>query len=153
MLAQPPPGRPTDGFPFAKDLRRSRHHHAEQRFPFWQPVFKQTNSTAMGTPCACSYATIYYSYHKETVLLQPDIAPIFNRRLIDNAYIFQRNTPQGYTNFMQAMNSFCQEGANLNGSPQDPDVQSIFLRWWWQFPKLWRWQKRINWKPCQSRSQ
>jgi hypothetical protein len=47
---------------------------------------KQVNGTAMGTPCACSYnATIYYSYHEETVLLQPNIAPIFYLRLIDNA--------------------------------------------------------------------
>jgi hypothetical protein len=72
-------------------------------FSFGNRFFKQANGTAMGTPCACSYATIYYSYHEETVLHQPDIAPIFYRTLIDGAYIIQSITPHRYTNFMQAM--------------------------------------------------
>jgi hypothetical protein len=38
-------------------------------FAFGSHYFKQCNGTAMGTPCACTYATIYYSYHEETLLL------------------------------------------------------------------------------------
>jgi hypothetical protein len=96
-------------------------------FSFGNRFFKQANGTAMGTPCACSYATIYYSYHEETILLQPDIAPIFYRRLIDDAYIIQRNTPQGYTNFLQAMNSFGQEGARLEWESPGPGCAVDFL--------------------------
>jgi hypothetical protein len=36
-------------------------------FAFGSHYFKQCNGTAMGTPYACTYATIYYSYHEETV--------------------------------------------------------------------------------------
>ena len=37
-------------------------------FTFDSRFFIQTNGTAMGTKAACMYATIYYSYHEETVL-------------------------------------------------------------------------------------
>jgi hypothetical protein len=40
-------------------------------FSFGNRYFHQINGTAMGTPCTCAYATIYYSYHKETSLLVP----------------------------------------------------------------------------------
>jgi hypothetical protein len=40
-------------------------------FSFGNRYFHQINGTALGTPCACAYATIYYSYHKETSLLVP----------------------------------------------------------------------------------
>jgi hypothetical protein len=38
-------------------------------FTFGNRFWRQRNGTAMGTPCACAYATIYYSYHKETALI------------------------------------------------------------------------------------
>jgi hypothetical protein len=58
---------------------------------------------------------------------QPDIAPIFYQRLIDNAYIIQRNTPHGYTPFMQAMNAFGQEGARLKWESPGPGCAVNFL--------------------------
>ena len=39
-------------------------------FQFGNRYFLQLTGTAMGTPCACVYATLYYSYWEETNLLQ-----------------------------------------------------------------------------------
>ena len=55
----------------------------------------------MGTPCACTYATIYFSYHEETKLLKPESTLLFYRRLIDDAFVIQHNVPNGYEHFMQ----------------------------------------------------
>jgi hypothetical protein len=44
-------------------------------FSFGSRRFLQLDGTAMGTSRACNYATIYYSYHKETNLLVND-APL-----------------------------------------------------------------------------
>ena len=42
----------------------------------------------MGTSCAYMYATIYYSYHKETHIINlPNVR--FYQRLIDDCYIFR----------------------------------------------------------------
>jgi hypothetical protein len=117
---------PTD-FPLLKILQGLNIIMPNNVFSLGNLFFKQVNNTAMETPCACSYATIYYSYHEETILLQPDIAPIFYPRLIDDAYIIQRNTPQGYTNFIQAMNSFGQEGARLEWESPGPGCAVDFL--------------------------
>lgn len=38
-------------------------------FTFGNRFFLQENGTTMGTNVACIYATIYYSYHKETQLI------------------------------------------------------------------------------------
>ena len=41
-------------------------------FTFGNRFFQQINSTAMSTNAACMYATIYYSYHEETVIISID---------------------------------------------------------------------------------
>jgi hypothetical protein len=92
--------------------------------------FKQSNNStaSMGTSCACSYASIYYSFPEETALLQPNIVPIFCYRLIDSdAYIIQHNTLQGYTSFMQAMNSVGQDGSQLEWESPGPRGAFNFL--------------------------
>ena len=96
-------------------------------FSFGNRFFKQANGTAMGTPCACSYATIYYSFHEETTLLQPGLAPIFYRRLIDDAFIIQCNPPHGYTHFLTAMNSFGEDGSRLEWESPGPGRAVDFL--------------------------
>ena len=96
-------------------------------FAFGSRHFKQCNGTAMGTPCACTYATIYYSYHEETSLLQPNNNLLFYRRLIDDAFIIQRNIPDGYTRFMQRMNSFGDDGARLEWESPGPSRAVDFL--------------------------
>ena len=60
-------------------------------FSFGSRRFLQLDGTAMGTSCACNYATIYYSYHEETKLLVDDThLLLFYRRYIDDALIIQR---------------------------------------------------------------
>jgi hypothetical protein len=47
------------------------HVMKDNAFPLDDCWFHLTNGTAMGTSVACTYyATIYYSYHKETCLLK-----------------------------------------------------------------------------------
>jgi hypothetical protein len=96
-------------------------------FVFGSHYFKQCNGTAMGTPCACTYATIYYSYHEETSLLQPNNNLLFYRRLIDDALIIQRNIPDRYEHFMQRMNSFGDDGARLEWESPGPSRAVDFL--------------------------
>jgi hypothetical protein len=83
----------------------------------------------MGTPCACAYATIYYSYHKETSLLVPGAhSLVFYRRLIDDALILQRHTADGWSHFMHAMDDFGPPGKRLKWESEDgPGRSSHFL--------------------------
>jgi hypothetical protein len=63
-------------------------------FQFDDTFWLQLTGTAMGTSLACMYATIYYSYHEETHILQtfartqakPHNALLFYARLIDDAF-------------------------------------------------------------------
>ena len=54
----------------------------------------------MAPPCAIVYATIYYSFHKETQLLHIYITqkPIFYLRLIDDAIILMQNKDNNFYN-------------------------------------------------------
>ena len=38
-------------------------------FQFGEKYYEQISGTSMGTPCACSYATIYYGYHERTKII------------------------------------------------------------------------------------
>ena len=102
---------PTD-FPVQKILHGLAIVMTSNVFSFGNRYFQQTNGTAMGTPCACAYATIYYSYHEETVLLQDD-SLLFYRRLIDDALIIQRSRPNGWQAFMHHMDNFGPPGKRL----------------------------------------
>jgi hypothetical protein len=84
-------------------------------FAFGSHYFKQCNGTAMGTPCVCTCATIYYSYHEETSLLQPDnnLLPVLYWLLIGNVFIIQCSIPNGYKRFKEPINSFGDDGAQL----------------------------------------
>lgn len=82
----------------------------------------------MGTSCACNYATIYYSYHKETNLLVNNAhLLLFYHRYINNAFIIQGASPNGSANFMSAMNSFGQPGARLEWETTPPGPEVDFL--------------------------
>jgi hypothetical protein len=120
------PNLPSD-FPSIKILEGLDIIMRNNVFAFGSHYFKQCNGTAMGTPCACTYATIYYSYHEETSLLQPDNNLLFYRRLIDDAFIIQRNIPDGYEHFMQRMNSFGDDGARLEWESPGPSRAVDFL--------------------------
>ena len=77
-------------------------------FSYGNRYFQQKNGTAMGTPCACTFATIYYSYHEETELIHiyklPK--PLFYGRLIDDALVILRHTLNNYNHFCSKMNQF-----------------------------------------------
>jgi hypothetical protein len=54
-------------------------------FQFDDCWFHQQNGTAMGTSVACIYATIYYSYHEETMILPTYRSSLlYYRRFIDD---------------------------------------------------------------------
>ena len=53
-------------------------------FTFGDLTFKQLNGTAMGTPPAPPYATVYYGIHEEKFLPKYSQRIVFYRRFIDN---------------------------------------------------------------------
>ena len=53
-------------------------------FTFGDLTLKQLNGTAMGTPPAPPYATVYYGIHEETFLKKYSHRVIYYRRFIDN---------------------------------------------------------------------
>jgi hypothetical protein len=97
-------------------------------FSFGSRRFLQLDGTAMGTLCACNYATIYYSYHEETNLLVNDAhLLLFYRRYIDDALIIQRASPNGFAHFVSAMNDLGQTGARLEWEATPPGREVDFL--------------------------
>jgi hypothetical protein len=92
-------------FPRAKVLTGLRIIMKNNVFTFGNRFWLQLNGTAMGTSCACAYATIYYSFHEETVLLHnPHVR--FYARLIDDAIIVLSNPRTNYAPFVEQMNDF-----------------------------------------------
>ena len=84
-------------------------------FQFGDTFWLQLNGTAMGTSVACTYATIYYSYHEETRILDPtvDHGILFYRRYIDDGYCIQNPTPGAYARLVQDLNNFGKEDSRL----------------------------------------
>jgi hypothetical protein len=117
------------GYPVSKILDGLSLIMRRNVFSFGNRYFHQVNGTAMGTPCACAYATIYYSYHEETSLLVPGThGLLFYRRLIDDALIFQRHTADGWTRFIESMDDFGPPGKRLKWESEDgPGRSAHFL--------------------------
>jgi hypothetical protein len=114
------PGLPSN-FPSIKILEGLDIIMRNNVFAFGSGYFKQCNGTAMGTPCTCTYATIYYSYHEEILLLKPNNDLLFYQRLIHDAFIIQRNISNAYNCFvMQRMNSFGDNRARLEWESSRP---------------------------------
>ena len=55
-------------------------------FSFGDMTFKQLNGTAMGTPPAPPYATIYYGLHETNFLPKHNKHVIFYKRFIDDVF-------------------------------------------------------------------
>jgi hypothetical protein len=117
------------GFPTAKILNGLDIIMRNNVFTFGNRCWKQRNGTAMGTSCACAYATIYYSFHEETALITPanPHGVLFYRRLIDDALILQRNNPGAHDIFLAAMNSFGNPGARLVWESSGESRKDVFL--------------------------
>jgi hypothetical protein len=95
-------------------------------FTFGNRFWLQRNGTAMGTSCACAYATIYYSFHEEMVLLNnPHVS--FYVRLIDDALVILSNAEENYAPFVASMNDFGPEGKRLEWEAEPPGLTFNFL--------------------------
>ena len=55
-------------------------------FQFGNTFWHQTSGTAMGTPCAPPYATIYYAVHEKFILEKYSSELLFYRRFIDDVF-------------------------------------------------------------------
>ena len=81
-------------------------------FTFGDLTLKQLNGTAMGTPPAPLYATIYYGIHEEKFLPHHARRVIFYRRFIDDVigiWCLNKNPERDalkWTEFRDKMNSF-----------------------------------------------
>jgi hypothetical protein len=72
-------------FPFGLIMELLRVVMKNNVFQFDDCWFHQQNGTAMGTSVACIYATIYYSYHEETMILPTYRSSLlYYRRFIDD---------------------------------------------------------------------
>ncbi len=71
-------------------------------FEFRDLYFKQKQGTAMGTPVACIYATIYYGYYKKNFLL-PKYGDniMIMKRFIDDMFVVWTGTPTRLQEFQE----------------------------------------------------
>jgi hypothetical protein len=95
-------------------------------FTFGNRYWLQKNGTAMGTSCACMYATIYYSYHEETQLI-PMNGVLFYRRLIDDAFVILRNPEQNFAPFAATMKDYGPPDKRLDWEVMPPSRSVDFL--------------------------
>ena len=103
-------------------IRRLMSHNA---FTFGSSFYIQENGTAMGTSCACMYATIYYSYHEETRIMKlPNVR--FYRRLIDDAFILYKKSGS-MRDLRDQMNDFGPPEKRLNWVTEDPKQSVDYL--------------------------
>ena len=92
--------------------------------------FMQIDGTAMGTPCACACATMYYSYHEETKLLHTcqSPKPILYARLIDDALVIVKDQRNNFIDFINKMKSFKDNNNNgLDWEHTQPATTANFL--------------------------
>ena len=98
-------------------------------FCFGDMTFKQLNGTAMGTPPAPPYATIYYGIHEKNFLPKHNKHVIFYKRFIDNVFGIWIPHPNPQTDaqlwdeFKQSMNAF----PGLTWEFEDPSDKVNFM--------------------------
>jgi hypothetical protein len=80
-------------------------------FTFRDRFFMQENGTAMGTSCACMYATIYYSHHEETKLMRMPKLHTY-MRLIEDAFLIV-DEDADIINIKKEIDEFGPEGKRL----------------------------------------
>ncbi|KAL7541267.1 hypothetical protein ACHAXR_010762, partial [Thalassiosira sp. AJA248-18] len=97
-------------------------------FEFGPATLEQLCGTAMGTPSACMYATVYYAFHEITVLLHKySEYLIFYKRLIDDGFGLwnDRGNPEAWTNFCNDVNNFV--GGKLKWEIEERSREVNFL--------------------------
>ena len=70
-------------------------------FQFGNKYFIQKSGTAMGTPCACILATIYFSLHEEYLLSPYQKYILFYKRFIDDCFYIWRSNGDSTSAFQQ----------------------------------------------------
>ena len=119
-------------------------------FEFGDHTFQQLCGTAMGTPSACIYATIYYCYHEICVLLAKyKKYLILYKRLIDDGCGLwnDRGDPGAWDRFCQDVNNFV--GGKLKWIIDDRSKEVNFLDITIKINELnrietWTYQKPMN---------
>ena len=98
-------------------------------FCFGDMTFKQLNGTAMGTPPAPPYATIYYGIHEKNFLPKHNKHVIFYKRFINDVFGIWIPHPnpqidaQLWDEFKQSMNAF----PGLTWEFEDPSDKVNFM--------------------------
>ena len=96
-------------------------------FEFGNTYWLQKDGTAMGTPCACNYATIVFAYYKRTCIL-----PRFKKnsllylRYIDDIFVVWRDfpsQPDTFTDFKRTLDNQC----NLKWTTEERNNKTNFL--------------------------
>ena len=93
-------------------------------FQFGDCFFRQLTGTAMGTPPACCYATIYYAIKESNLLERFSDNLLFYKRYIDDVFgIWVDNNPSlTFNDFKEALNFH-----QLRWEVNDPTTSVIFL--------------------------
>jgi hypothetical protein len=98
-------------------------------FEFGDTIFRQLTGTAMGTPVACIYAMIYYSYHEEFLLHKYKEHIVYYSRFIDDGFGLWKdlNDPTAYDRFCADVNNFGTHAKALKWTNEDLSDEVIFL--------------------------
>ena len=78
-------------------------------FMFGDTYWQQLIGTAMGTPCACSYATIFFAYFERTFLLRKyNKNLLLYKRMIDDIFLIWVPTNENpFSEFVMGLNAQC----------------------------------------------
>ena len=113
-------------FPTALILERIERLMNFNVFTFGNRFFIQKNGKAMGTNVTYMYATIYCSYHEETVLSKLPFVK-FYRPLIDDTFIIMDNGAGNFNMLQQRMDNFGPDGKRLEWKATLPSHSVDFL--------------------------
>jgi hypothetical protein len=116
-------------FPVEFILKGTEFVMSHNIFDFDDISCLQLNGTAMGTALAVMYATIYFSYHEETRLLNSEVdhGIIFYRRYIDDAFAIQIQHPGYHARLLNDFNSYGPPDKRLVWESSGPSTEVNFL--------------------------
>ena len=96
-------------------------------FKFGNTWWRQTNGTAMGTPCACIYATLFFGFHERQLLFQKYKENlILYKRQIDDIFIIWRPTSPNNEEWIAFKNDL-NNCSSLNWETEELGTKTNFL--------------------------
>ena len=118
------PGEIPPNFPKALFLEMLETVMTTNVFEFGDTDWLQLKGTAMGTSCACLYATLYYALHERRLLLTKySSSLIYYQRFIDDILGIWNGTDAEWTRFQNDMNQF----GRLRWTTSKLAIEAIFL--------------------------